>query len=221
MRFGLADHAVIIREINARLEKIDPANMAHASSQPSWLNPANVLTLVRLALVPLIVFLLVEENFHAVLGLFVLASISDALDGYIARQYQLVTPLGSLLDPLADKLLITATVLSLAYLQRLPLWLVLIIVGRDAVILIGAVGFRLFTGRLEMAPTLLSKLNTFVQLGLALVVLADAANFMNMAPWHLLLYAIVTLTTLLSGLQYIWLWGRKVMNGSAKRKVSG
>ncbi len=195
--------------------------MAHAPSQPSWLNPANALTLLRLALVPLIVFLLAERNFRAVLGLFIVAGVSDALDGYIARRYRLITQIGSLLDPLADKLLITATVLSLAYLQRLPLWLTLLIVGRDAVILLGAISFRLATGRLEMAPTLLSKLNTFGQLSLALGILADAANIMDMAPWRLPLYTIVTFTTVLSGVQYVWLWSRKVPPDTTKRAGTG
>ncbi|MBZ0091798.1 MAG: CDP-alcohol phosphatidyltransferase family protein [Sulfuricellaceae bacterium] len=195
--------------------------MAPTSTQAHWLNPANAITLLRLALVPLIVFLLAEGNFGAALGLFAVAGISDALDGYIARRYRLVTQIGSLLDPLADKLLITATVLSLAYLQRLPLWLTLLIVGRDGVILIGALAFRLLTGRLEMAPTLLSKLNTFAQLGLALGILADATHMIDIASWRLPLYAIVTLTTLWSGAQYVWLWGRKVPRPARAEQHAG
>lgn len=86
-----------------------------------------------MALVPLVVYLLVRDQREAALWLFAIAGLSDAVDGFVARRFNQRTRLGAILDPLADKLLIVATALALAWLGLLPAWLAAIIVGRDLV----------------------------------------------------------------------------------------
>ena len=173
------------------------------------MNLANSLTLMRALLAPLMAYLLLGGQFVAALAVLAIAGLSDALDGYVARRFNQITRFGAFLDPFADKLLIVATVIPLACIGRLPLWLVLLIVGRDGVIIAGALAYRLFTGHLEMEPTSLSKLNTFLQIGLILLVLVEAAGWLaGPVPMALFFYLVGTVSAL-SGIQYVWLWSSK------------
>ena len=142
------------------------------------------------------------------------AGLSDALDGYVARHFHQVTRLGAFLDPFADKLLIVSTVIPLACIDRLPLWLVFLIIIREGVIVAGAMAYRLFTGQLEMAPTLMSKLNTLLQIGLILLVLLKATGWVLGALPLAMLFILVGIVSALSGLQYVWLWGCKAWRWS-------
>lgn len=173
------------------------------------MNLANALTLMRALLAPLLAYLLLEKNFSLALGAFLLAGLSDAVDGFIARHFDQVTALGAFLDPFADKLLIVATVIPLAVVGRLPWWLVLLIVARDLVIVAGALAYRLFTGRLEVAPTLLSKFNTFLQVCLVVLVLLDAAGWMFIRAVLPAIFLLVAVATIGSGGQYVWMWTAK------------
>ncbi len=173
------------------------------------MNLANSLTLLRALLAPLMAYLLLGERFSAALAVLAVAGLTDALDGYVARHFHQVTRLGAFLDPFADKLLIVATVIPLACVGRLPFWLVLLIVGRDGVIVAGAMAYRLLTGHLEMAPTPLSKLNTFLLIGLILLVLVRSAGLAMEQVSLSVLFIFVGVVSALSGLQYVWLWGFK------------
>lgn len=170
------------------------------------MNPANALTLIRLLLVPVLVYLLHEEAYAGALAVFVAAGLTDAADGYLARRRGQITRLGSVLDPVADKALVVAAYVTLAWLEWIPFWLVLVVVSRDAIIVVGAVLYHYLTGALEMAPTLLSKANTALQLGYVAVTLVDAALGEVWTRPGVALAVLVALGTVASGIQYVVVW---------------
>ncbi len=173
------------------------------------MNIPNIITSLRLLLVPVLVYLLWQQRFDAAVGLFLVAGLSDALDGYIAKRYNLCTWLGSVLDPLADKALIISSVILLSWLGLLPWWLTMLVVGRDIVIVIGAGAFLVMTGELEMAPSYLSKLNTFVQIVLIFLTISQAARMVPAYDWHPFLYGLTALFALASGGDYVLAWSAK------------
>jgi cardiolipin synthase len=169
----------------------------------------NIITVLRILLVIPIMVLLARGEYLIVLGLFAVAGASDGLDGYLARRYDWGSPLGALLDPVADKLMLVGSYLVLGWLGMLPLWLVGLVVLRDAVIVGGAMAYSRLCGNLTMEPTIISKVNTLFQivLGLAAIV---AANSDWLPPWSLNgLIGVVVLSTLWSGMDYIWNWGQR------------
>jgi cardiolipin synthase (CMP-forming) len=143
------------------------------------LNVPNVITLVRLGLVPVVAYYLADEAYEIALPIFLVAALSDFADGYIARRFKVVSTLGATLDSVADKLnMLVATVL-LALQMLLPIWLAIAIVARDIVIILGALFFRLARGHLHIAPTRLSKINTFIEFTVLLLVMAAAAGWIK------------------------------------------
>jgi cardiolipin synthase len=169
----------------------------------------NFITLVRLAMVPLLAWLLLRQNYGAAVVVFMAAAASDALDGFVARRYGLASALGATLDPIADKLAMFAATVLLAWQGELPLWLAIAIVVRDVVIVAGAIAYRVLIGPLEMAPTQLSKFNTTLEFAVLLFAMATAAAWMPKGAWLTVLFLVVGVTVVLSGAQYVWIWGRK------------
>ncbi len=176
---------------------------------PRAVNIPNTITVVRILLVPILVSLLLRGTFGWAIWLFLAAGLSDALDGFIAKRFSLTTRIGALLDPLADKLLVAASVIVLAGLGLMPWWLALTVVVRDAVIVSGAIAFHVRSGRVEMAPSVLSKVNTFVQLTLIFLVLGRAGGLVRATGLLPALFGLAFLTTVVSGVQYVVVWGRK------------
>lgn len=174
------------------------------------MNLALAITLLRFLLAPLLVWLLLEQHYLAALGVFLVGSISDALDGYIARHYQQATPLGALLDPLADKLLIGCGVLLLAWQGLFPLWLLAAVLLRDVIIVGGALAYQRLTGSLEIAPLMISKVNTALQFTLVLAILVHAEGFSMAATLLTPLTWLTFATTLLSGIQYVHIWTGRI-----------
>ena len=173
------------------------------------LNVPNALTLLRLALVPWMAWLLLERAYDAALGVFLAAALTDLLDGYIARRFGLVSRLGATLDPIADKLSMFAATLLLAWQGLLPIWLAVAIVLRDVVIVGGALAYRYRHGHVDIAPTFLSKVNTFIEFGVLLVVMAGGAGWLDAGDWMPAVFALVLATVVASGAQYVWIWGWK------------
>lgn len=169
----------------------------------------NLLTILRIVLIPVLVALLLHGRYAAALQVFLVAGVSDALDGFIARRFNLCSRLGSLLDPLADKLLVVASALVLARLGLLPWWLALVVIGRDLVIVGGAVAYYRRTGGIEMAPSVLGKVNTFVQIVLVLAILVHRAGLAGLGALLSPLYAVTLALALVSGGEYVLVWGRK------------
>ena len=167
----------------------------------------NIISVGRVLLVFPTVWMLLERRFDAALWLFLIAGISDALDGFLAKRFGWQSRIGGILDPLADKFLLVSTFLSLGWLGLLPWWLVGLILLRDVVIVSGAVVSNWLIADLEAHPTCLSKTNTLLQILLALgVVLEQAAQLLPAWVIPTLILA-VTLSTLASGIQYVLHWG--------------
>ncbi|HEX2479735.1 MAG TPA: CDP-alcohol phosphatidyltransferase family protein [Geminicoccaceae bacterium] len=168
----------------------------------SPVNLANLVTLGRLLMVVPLVWLIVAEHLLAAFWLFVAAGISDAVDGFIAKRFNARTSLGSYLDPLADKILLDGIYVALAMGQWLPVWLVVLVIGRDLLIVLGAAWIRRRNAVFRPEPLLIGKLNTFAQMLLAACALANMGGLMDLAVAVDLLVIAVALTTLLSGAGY-------------------
>lgn len=173
------------------------------------LNLPNALTLLRVALVPIIAWLLLQADYELATVLFLVSALSDLADGMLARRWNQRTRFGAVADPLADKLTMLTVVLLLAMQGLLPWWFALAVIGRDALIVSGALAYHLLIHRVEMLPSPLSKLNTALEFGLLLGVLAWQAGVWSDGAWRNALLAATTATIVLSGAAYVWVWGRK------------
>jgi cardiolipin synthase len=171
-------------------------------------NIPNALTLGRIVLVPLVVWLIITHEMLAAFVLFLLAGVSDAADGYLAKRYGWDTELGAYLDPIADKALLVSIYVTLGLAGQLPVWLVIAVVSRD-ILIVGAVVLSWMLSRpLNMQPLLISKVNTFAQIVLAGLVLAELGLGLGM---HGLIGVLIWITgtlTILSAAAYFWEWLR-------------
>jgi cardiolipin synthase (CMP-forming) len=161
----------------------------------------NLLTFCRILLTPLLMWCLLNQKMNQALVVFVCAGLTDVLDGLTARLFHQKSRFGALLDPLADKFLLLSSFLILGYLDLLPLWLVVLVVLRDAVIVVGTSILFLLRVQLEIQPTLLGKLTTLSQLLMVLSVLG--ASLISMLPWNLVLIWTTAGCSLASGSQYV------------------
>jgi len=169
----------------------------------------NLITVMRILLVAPISWSLVRQEFGPALVLFFVAGLSDGLDGFLAKHYGWTSRLGALLDPLADKALLVACYAALAWTGLLPVWLLVLVVARDVVIVAGAVVYNFRIRRLEAQPTLISKLNTLLQILLVLLVIVQQLVPRVNDVWiHVLIYA-VTFSVVWSGLDYVVTWSRR------------
>jgi len=172
----------------------------------------NAITLARLLAVPAVVWLIVRGWYEAALWLFLIASLSDAVDGWLARRLGQVTRLGSLLDPIADKALLVSVFAALGVRGLLPAWLVILVVFRDALIVSGWLLRQLLTPSAQaIRPHWLSKLNTCAQLAFAAGALAMLAWHFRIPPAAEIAYAVVAATTAVSGGVYVAVWMRAMM----------
>lgn len=166
------------------------------------MNVSNALTLFRIFLVPAFLIAVIYDRLTAALLLFVLAGLTDLLDGFLARRLRQQTVLGAFLDPLADKLLMTVSYISLAAEGMLPAWLAVIVVAKDLFVSLG-VAILYFAGQSVAAvPTLWGKQTTFLQIVTVTVVLLLAIAGKQGLPLGLF-YALTGLVTTFSGLHYI------------------
>jgi cardiolipin synthase len=172
-------------------------------------NIPNAITVARILLVPWIAWFTYTRDYEPALWLFMLAAASDLVDGLIARSFDLRTRFGAVADPLADKMAMLTVTLLLAWQGWLPWWLAAAIVLRDVVIVGGAIAYHVVVGRVEMAPTWLSKLNTVIEFTLLATLLATGAGLLDGEPWLQVLLWIAFATVLSSGAQYVWIWGSK------------
>jgi len=167
----------------------------------------NLLTLSRIALVPVLILVLKDRDYVAALWVFLFAGISDGLDGWIAKRWRYTTRFGAILDPVADKFLLVTSYVMLMLLDLLPFWLVLTVAFRDLLIIGGYLAYTSMVGAVKMDPSQLSKLNTLAQIMLVLVVLVHEASGFNYPLLLDALVLIVFVTTVASGVHYVWIWG--------------
>lgn len=167
------------------------------------MNVPNLITTLRLLLLPVFLTLLVYRLTGPALAVLIAAALSDALDGLIARRLNQKTSIGSFLDPLADKLLSVSGFVALAFLGPVPAWFVIVVISRDVIISLGSLVLYIHDGRLEIAPSLAGKAATLCQfLALVLTLLVQITGRGETA-WFWLLVATAALTVA-SGLQYLW-----------------
>jgi len=160
----------------------------------------------RIATVPVLIILLHEHEYGWAFLVFLVSGISDGLDGFIAKRFDMGSELGAILDPLADKALIFSSYLMLMLLGDLPFWLFLTVIFRDVLILAGSLIYVAFNGQVKMAPSYLSKLNTFMQIALVVDILAQKTFGLDYPTFtNYLIYA-TFITTILSGVHYVWVW---------------
>ena len=169
----------------------------------------NLISFLRLLAVMPVVLLLLEGEFGWALLLFGLAGLSDGLDGFLAKHFQWQSQLGGILDPLADKTLLVACFLVLGALKLIPIWLVVAAISRDLIIIGGATLYHFRVEQLQAAPTWASKVNTLVQIGLVVAVIANAGPIPLPGALITLLTWASLATILVSGVQYVWVWSRK------------
>jgi len=191
------------------------ADHLHARFNPLHAAP-NLLTLLRICLMPLLVSAILDNRFGLSFGLFVTAGLTDALDGALARWLKQRTVLGQYLDPVADKLLLSTLFLVLTHKNLIPVTITALVFGRDVGILLVAALLYAAVGRREFKPSLFGKLNTVAQVMAVAVVLLhqiyDARWVMDLE--RVALYATMVLTVA-SGLHYSWMVMRRMSTPAA------
>ena len=167
----------------------------------------NLITLARVALAPALVIVLNDRDYRLALAIFVIAGVSDGLDGFIAKRFNYQSRFGAILDPMADKVLLVSAYVMLTVLQHLPLWLVIVVAFRDLLIVGGYVVYTSLYGPVHMRPSWLSKLNTFMQIALVVIVLTEQAIGVSYPGVIAAFVYAVLITTVGSGIHYLWAWG--------------
>jgi len=163
----------------------------------------NIICLIRIALIVPLLQAMVAGEQVLILVLFSIAAVSDALDGYLAKRFQWTSDLGRVLDPMADKLLLMSVFITAAWLDIAPWWVATVAVARDLIIGFGAILFRLWFGRLRGRPTVISKINTGMQILYLLAVIL--ASSIQLPPREVLdaLAVVMVITTVASGVDYV------------------
>ncbi len=171
----------------------------------------NALTILRILLIGPIVWFLVRGEYSSTLVMFAVAAFTDAADGLLAKQFGWTSELGKILDPLADKLLLVVMFITMSSLGLSPVWLTVLVVGRDVVIAVGALLFKLRFGALQGQPTPVSKLNTLCQILFVLAVIAGSAGLTMPPAVGITLGALVVVTTVVSGIDYVLRYGSRAV----------
>lgn len=170
----------------------------------------NILTISRLLLIIPFLMCLYRSHYVNAFYLFLLAGFTDGLDGFLARHYHWQTFFGSFIDPLADKLLIASSFISLALMGKLPWWLVILVFLRDITISFGVLAwYRFVQKKLDFHPTYISKLNTFFQLVLVTTCLFELAFFDFPLKLQQALIILTAITTACTYVDYVWTWGKE------------
>jgi cardiolipin synthase len=174
----------------------------------------NLLTLVRMALIPVFVSLLFYQKFLLALGVFVIAGITDGLDGLLARRFHQQSPLGRILDPIADKMMLVTSfvVLSMRGVYPTPLpkhlpipfWVTITVISRDVFILVGAAAINMVSGFRAFRPSLPGKVSTVVQIFAVAIVILAAQTRVGTGYYLPTIYLSVFTLTLFSGLHYVF-----------------
>lgn len=178
------------------------------------INIPNILTIIRILLIPLFIISLLREMISFALLIFTIAAISDGLDGLFARIFNQYTELGAYLDPIADKLLLTSSFVCLAVLKMLPNWLTVIVITRDILIVLGLAIFTMTNIKVGIKPSLASKLTTVTQLVTVIWVLLNPQFSGALLMKRSIIWATAAMT-IFSGFHYIYI-GMNIIQEGAK-----
>lgn len=182
-------------------------------------NIPNALTITRLFLIIPFIVMLHHQEYVCAFAIFILAGLTDCMDGWLARSFGWQSPFGTFIDPVADKLLITTSFISLALIAKLPWWLVFLVFLRDLTISVGVIAwFAFITQKPQLRATYISKLNTVMQLLLVTVSLFELAFVDSSSTLHKFLIFCIAITTAISFVDYVWTWGRKAYICSKMQK---
>ncbi|OIQ67888.1 putative CDP-diacylglycerol--glycerol-3-phosphate 3-phosphatidyl-transferase 2 [mine drainage metagenome] len=176
--------------------------------ETSELSIPNIITLGRIILVPIIVWAIASSQMEIAFAIFVIAGVSDAIDGFLAKRFNMASELGALLDPLADKALLVSIYVSLGIWGAVPRWIVILVVSRDIMIVAAVIVSWLFGKPIPMKPLMVSKLNTAAQVAFAALVLASLGFGFKPMPYDMILMGFVTVFTLVSVSLYLVEWVR-------------
>ena len=176
---------------------------------------ANWLTIVRIVLIPVFVTQLVYRRPTTALIIFLLASLTDTLDGYFARRRGSQTRLGAFLDPMADKLLLTASFITLTYLKVIPFWITAVVISRDVVLILGAALIHISGGTIYPAPTWLGKASTLFQM--LTVLAAMLGSYFRLPTASKVFFLATAIFTTASGIQYLY-QGTRLLNPPSPRE---
>ena len=179
----------------------------------------NLITLLRMVLVVPLCWLISNGRYDGALLVAAIAGFSDALDGFLAKRCGWQSWIGGMLDPVADKLLLMAAFVWLALAGEIAAWLAALVVGRDLVIVAGAVAYHNLVGRFDATPSRLSKLTTVVQIAYVLLELLRLSHWITLPGFlHSAAIALVGAFTIASGLDYMFVWGRRARDAARARK---
>lgn len=179
----------------------------------------NLITGLRILLVVPLCWLIGEGRYAGALAVAAVAGLSDAVDGFLAKRFGWQSWIGGMLDPIADKLLLTAAFVWLALAGALEPWLAVLVVARDLVIVAGAAAYHLLVGRFDAAPSRLSKATTAMQIVFVLVELLRLSKFIALPEGaRALLVAATALLTLASGAHYVATWGLRAWRARERRR---
>jgi cardiolipin synthase len=176
----------------------------------------NIITLGRIILVPIIVWAIASSQMEIALAIFLIAGVSDAVDGFLAKRFNMASELGALLDPLADKALLVSIYVALGIWGAVPRWIVILVVSRDIMIVSAVIVSWLFGKPIPMKPLMVSKLNTAAQVAFAALVLASLSFGFTPTPYDLILMFLVTVFTLVSVSLYLVEWVRHMSTIEAR-----
>jgi len=176
----------------------------------------NIITLGRILLVPFIVWAIASNQMEIAFAIFVVAGVSDAVDGFLAKRFNMASELGALLDPLADKALLVSIYLALGIWGAVPGWIVILVVSRDIMIVGAVIVSWLFGKPIPMKPLMVSKLNTVAQVAYAALVLAALGFHFEQSPYNAILMGFVTIFTLVSVSLYLVEWVRHMSTIEAR-----
>jgi len=171
----------------------------------------NIICVVRILLIWPTVDALYGGDYWQALVLVAVCAVSDGLDGWLAKRFNWTSHLGRILDPLADKLLLVSLFLTATWMNLVPWWLTAVVVGRDVMIGGGAVIYRLWFGRLYGRPTIVSKINTGMQLAVVLAAILGAATGLPTPEMVVALSILTLLTTIVSGADYLAMFTRRAL----------
>jgi cardiolipin synthase len=180
----------------------------------------NVISAIRILLVAPIAVALAERRFVTTILLFGAAALSDAADGFLAKRFGWQSELGAVLDPAADKLLLVTVFITLAYMKLVPPWLMAVAVARDVIIVLGALLYRYWFGPLDVHPSVVSKFNTLCQGAFILAVVGREEFSMPPAWVELVLGALVFVTVVISGVDYMLIFGRRALSLTKPRAAA-
>jgi cardiolipin synthase len=187
-----------------KIKKLDTGKFLNKKiTSEAKFNIPNLLTILRIILAPVFMFLLLNDKYVAAFIVLFIASITDFLDGQIARRFNMMTEFGRLLDPVADKVLVFCTIIALLIRFNFPLWVGIIIMSRDVLLLLGGLIFLRKNLQNSLTPNIFGKVSTFFQLTTIMVFILAALKGYYALWIDILIYLTVAIT-LLSGIIYIF-----------------